>query len=144
MRRRRRRGRTADREKRGPKPRWSDAEIVAGIRTILAASPFQGEGYRKIRARLAHGGLAVSGKRVLRVIRAHSLLARYTAYDALRPLHSGMAAARGVEHRVATRRPKKRGARRPLAHSVRDGTSPRKKDNGRRREIHDFTEGPRF
>jgi transposase InsO family protein len=41
----------------------------------LAASPFYGEGYRKIRARLAHQGLHVGGKRVLRLMRAHGLLA---------------------------------------------------------------------
>jgi transposase InsO family protein len=61
--------------KRGPKTRWTDAELVAGIRTILGASPFHGEGYRKIRARLTHRGLAVSGKRVLRLMRQHGLLA---------------------------------------------------------------------
>ena len=42
--------------KRGPKTRWGDAAVVAGIRAVLAASPFHGEGYRKIRARLAHRG----------------------------------------------------------------------------------------
>jgi hypothetical protein len=46
---------------------------VAGIRAILAASPFDGEGYRKIRAWLAHRGLAASGKRVLRLMREHGL-----------------------------------------------------------------------
>src|SRR5919108_387623 len=56
---------------RGPKTRWSDAEIVTGIQAVLAASPFHGEGYRKIRARLAHRGLSVSGKRVLRLLRQH-------------------------------------------------------------------------
>ena len=61
--------------KRGPKTRWSDAELVAGIRAVLAASPFHGEGYRKVRARLAHRGLAVGGKRVLRLMRQHGLLA---------------------------------------------------------------------
>ena len=61
--------------KRGPKTRWADTELVAGIRAILGASPFHGEGYRKIRARLAHRGLAVSGKRVLRLMRQHGLLA---------------------------------------------------------------------
>ena len=61
--------------KRGPKTRWSDAEVVAGIRAVLAASPFHGEGYRKVRARLAHRGLPVSGKRVLRLMRQHGLLA---------------------------------------------------------------------
>ena len=31
--------------KRGPKTRWVDADLVAGIHAILAASPFHGEGY---------------------------------------------------------------------------------------------------
>ena len=65
--------------KRGPKTRWPDAERVAGIRAILAANPFHGEGSRKIRARLAHRGLAVSGKRVLRLMRQHGLLAHPAA-----------------------------------------------------------------
>src|SRR5215467_8884322 len=50
--------------KRGPKTRWSDAEVVAAIRAVLASSPFHGEGYRKVRARLAHRGLGIGGKRV--------------------------------------------------------------------------------
>lgn len=61
--------------KRGPKTELSDAEVLAGIRAVLAASPFHGEGYRKVRARLAHRGLRVSGKRVLRLLRTYSLLA---------------------------------------------------------------------
>jgi len=61
--------------KRGPKTERSDAEVLAGIRAVLAASPFHGEGYRKVRARLAHRGLRVSGKRVLRLMRTHGLLA---------------------------------------------------------------------
>jgi transposase InsO family protein len=61
--------------KRGPKPAIADADVVAAIREVLTATPFHGEGYRKVRARLAHRGLAVSGKRVLRLMRAHQLLA---------------------------------------------------------------------
>jgi putative transposase len=61
--------------KRGPRPRVSDADVVAAIRAVLAASPFHGEGYRKVRARLAHRGVALSGKRVLRLMRQHQLLA---------------------------------------------------------------------
>ena len=61
--------------KRGPKTARSDAEVVAAIRAVLAATPFHGEGYRKVRARLAHRGLAIGGKRVLRLMRAHHLLA---------------------------------------------------------------------
>jgi transposase InsO family protein len=53
----------------------SDADLVAEIRAVLAASPFHGEGYRKVRVRLAHRGVRVSGKRVLRLMRQHQLLA---------------------------------------------------------------------
>ena len=62
-------------QKRGPKPGVGDEVLVAAIRTVLAETPFHGEGYRKVRARLAHRGLAVSGKRVLRLMRQHQLLA---------------------------------------------------------------------
>lgn len=61
--------------KRGPKTVVSDAEVVDRIRAVLAACPFHGEGYRKVRARLAHCGVAVGGKRVLRLMRRHGLLA---------------------------------------------------------------------
>lgn len=61
--------------KRGPKTAVSDADLVGAIRVVLAETPFHGEGYRKVRARLAHRGLAVSGKRVLRLMRQHRLLA---------------------------------------------------------------------
>jgi putative transposase len=61
--------------KRGPTTSVSDATLLDAIRAILAACPFHGEGYRKVRARLAHRGYAVSGKRVLRLMRTHGLLA---------------------------------------------------------------------
>jgi putative transposase len=44
-------------------------------RSARCWSPFHGEGYRKVRARLAHRGVAVSGERVLRLMRRHGLLA---------------------------------------------------------------------
>src|SRR3989475_3092830 len=59
--------------KRGPKTARSDAEVVAAIRAVLAATPFHGEGYRKVRARLAHRGLAIGGKRGLRRMRGPQL-----------------------------------------------------------------------
>jgi putative transposase len=61
--------------KRGPTTSVADATLLGAIRAILAACPFHGEGYRKVRARLAHRGYAVSGKRVLRLMRTHGLLA---------------------------------------------------------------------
>ena len=51
--------------KRGPKTRWTDAELTARIRTILAESPFHGEGHRKIWARLRAQGVRTSKRRFL-------------------------------------------------------------------------------
>ena len=68
-------GAPVPRAKRGPKTAVSDSEVVTAIRAVLAATPFHGEGYRKIRARLAHRGFAIGGKRVLRLLRQHQLLA---------------------------------------------------------------------
>ena len=56
--------------KRGPKTRASDGAVVEAIRAALAVTPFHGEGYPKIRARRAHRGVAIGGKRVLRLMRA--------------------------------------------------------------------------
>src|SRR5262245_27079697 len=61
--------------RRGPVGPCPDDELVAHIRRILAASPCPGEGYRKGWARLRHGGLRPSPRRVLRLMRAHHLLA---------------------------------------------------------------------
>lgn len=38
----------------GPRGPMPDAALVAEIRAVLAASPFHGEGYRKVWARLRH------------------------------------------------------------------------------------------
>lgn len=83
--------------KRGPKTPVCDAELVEGIRTVLASCPFHGEGYRKVRARLAHRGLAVGGKRVLRLMRRNGLLApRRLGPPNGNPAHDGA---------ITTRRP---------------------------------------
>jgi putative transposase len=59
----------------GPVPPIDDAELVRLIRRVLADSPFAGEGYRKVRARLGREhGVRVSGKRVLRLLRREGLL----------------------------------------------------------------------
>src|SRR3712207_4235829 len=52
-----------------------DAGLVAAIRAVLAASPFHGEGHRKVWARLRHAGVRTSKRRVLRLMGAHGLLA---------------------------------------------------------------------
>jgi hypothetical protein len=45
------------------------------MRTVLQESPFHGEGYRKVWARLRYRGIRTSPRRVLRLMRAHDLLA---------------------------------------------------------------------
>jgi putative transposase len=59
----------------GPLGPCTDEQLVAHIRTALQTSPFYGEGYRKVWARLRYGGIRTSPRRVLRLMRAHGLLA---------------------------------------------------------------------
>jgi putative transposase len=60
----------------GPATSITDSDLVALIRQVLVGSPFAGEGYRKVRARLRREhGVQVSGKRVLRLLRQEGLLA---------------------------------------------------------------------
>jgi putative transposase len=61
--------------KRGPKPRWSDEVLVEKIRAVLTASPFLGEGHRKVWARLRWPGVRTAKARVLRLMRDAKLLA---------------------------------------------------------------------
>lgn len=62
-------------QRRGPKPKVSDAELLAAIRSDLEASPFTGEGHRKVWARLRIlRGIRVSRARVLRLMRENTLL----------------------------------------------------------------------
>src|SRR4051812_36673323 len=56
----------------GPMP---DAALVDAIRAVLTASPFHGEGHRKVWARLRGAGVRTSKRRVLRLMRANNLLA---------------------------------------------------------------------
>ena len=61
--------------RRGPVGPCPDDELVASIRHLLEASSFPGEGYRKVWARLRYQGIRTSPRRVLRLMRAHGLLA---------------------------------------------------------------------
>ena len=56
----------------GPMP---DAALVEAIRAVLTASPFHGEGHRKVWARLRVVGVRTSKRRVLRLMRENNLLA---------------------------------------------------------------------
>lgn len=61
--------------RRGPKPLVPDNELLRLIRKDLMSSPFQGEGHRKVWARLRIGqGIRVARKRVLRLMRENNLL----------------------------------------------------------------------
>ena len=53
---------------RGPRPPIDDASLLAAIQADLAASPFSGEGHRKVWARLHYGlGLPVGRNREQRI-----------------------------------------------------------------------------
>ncbi|MFZ5585102.1 MAG: hypothetical protein ACOZHQ_04145 [Thermodesulfobacteriota bacterium] len=55
--------------KRGPKPKWTDEQLLAFIVHDLARSEFHGEGHRKVWARLRiMDGVRVSRKRTLKLI----------------------------------------------------------------------------
>jgi putative transposase len=52
-----------------------DAALLEAIRAVLAASPFHGEGHRKVWARLRMREVRTSRRRVLRLMHEHGLLA---------------------------------------------------------------------
>ena len=80
----------AERRRRGPKPKVSEAALLEAIRDDLAASPFTGEGHRKVWARLKFGkGIRVSRKRVLRLMREHNLLSPYRKPQGEPKAHDG-------------------------------------------------------
>ena len=61
--------------KRGPKTEHGDEELLGAIRSVRSG---RGEGHRKVVARLRARGMRVSKRRVLRMMRAHGLLAPRT------------------------------------------------------------------
>jgi putative transposase len=65
----------APRRRPGPAGPMADDALVTAIRAVLGASGFHGEGYRKVWARLRFKGVRTSKRRVLRLMRAHGLLA---------------------------------------------------------------------
>jgi hypothetical protein len=64
-----RRQRSTPRQKRGPKTACTDGDLTEHIREVLARSPFVGEGYGKVWARLRGAGIRTSKGRVLRSMR---------------------------------------------------------------------------
>jgi putative transposase len=63
------------RQRRGPFGAMPDDALTTEIRGVLAASPFHGEGHRKVWARLRYAGTRTSMRRVLRLMRQNNLLA---------------------------------------------------------------------
>ena len=61
--------------RRGPQGVCSDDDLLAAIREVIEGSPFTGEGYRKVWARLRFRGLRTAARRVRRILKAHDLLA---------------------------------------------------------------------
>jgi putative transposase len=59
----------------GPVGPCADHELLVHLKATLAATPFHGEGYRKVWARLRYAGVRTSKRRVLRLMREHQLLA---------------------------------------------------------------------
>ena len=76
--------------RRGPKPKVSDNALLEAIRADLAASPFLGEGHRKVWARLrVLRDIRVSRMRVLRLMREHGLLSPHRARRGPAQAHAG-------------------------------------------------------
>ncbi len=75
--------------RRGPKTAWSDAALLEQIRAVLAASPFYGEGHRKVWARLRFQQVRTSKARVLRLMREAQLLAPSRTLPKPENPHSG-------------------------------------------------------
>lgn len=76
--------------RRGPKPKVSDEALLAAIKADLERSPFQGEGHRKVHARLRIlDDIRVSRKRVLRVMRENRLLSPYRVRQGGAKKHDG-------------------------------------------------------
>ena len=76
--------------RRGPRPPVSDEQLIAYIRADLKRTPFVGEGYRKVWARLrVLDGVRVGRKRVLRLMREHQLLSPHRRPTGEAKLHDG-------------------------------------------------------
>jgi putative transposase len=76
-------------QRRGPKTAWTDATLTEKIREVLAASPFYGEGHRKVWARLRFAGVRTSQARVLRLMREAQLLAPSRTVPVAENSHTG-------------------------------------------------------
>lgn len=76
-------------DKRGPKVLVSDSDIVEKIKADIKASPFKGECYRKIHARVRRQSVIVGKERVLRLMRENRLLSPSRQVQGEPNLHDG-------------------------------------------------------
>lgn len=74
-----------ERQRRGPKVRVSDNDVLREARRVLSERPFLGEGHRKLHAALRLEGITVGRDRLLRILRQNDLLAPYCQARQLGP-----------------------------------------------------------
>ena len=103
--------RAALRQRPGPVGPMPDAELADAIRAVLAASPFHGEGHRKVWARLRFAGVRTSRRRVLRLMRENGLLAPSRTGPPPGPTHVPIDRGKAEEQGFGKipRRPRPRG-----------------------------------
>jgi putative transposase len=78
-----------ERKKPGPKPEITDGDLLDLIKQDIAASPFRGEGHRKIHARLKRQSRRVGRNRVLDVMSANKLLSPHRSVQSSQDSHDG-------------------------------------------------------
>jgi putative transposase len=83
--------------RRGPAGARPDAELLEHIRAAILGSRLHGEGHRKIRARLRHGGIRTAARRVRRLTGEHGPLAPHRVGRPERRAHDGTIAATAVD-----------------------------------------------
>lgn len=76
-------------KRRGPKGSICDKELLQEIRKDITASPFKGEGHRKIHARIRRQGVPVGKNRILRLMRHNQLLSPHRSHSHSNAEHDG-------------------------------------------------------
>ena len=80
----------ATKQKPGPKPKIADSKILDLICQDLEASPFHGEGHRKVHARLRNKkGIIVGRERVRKIMGENRLLSPYRSHQGTAKKHDG-------------------------------------------------------
>ena len=75
--------------RRGHQGAYNDEDLLARIRATIDASPFNGEGYRKVWARLRMQGVRTAARRVRRIMKENGLLAPQRPADREKHPHDG-------------------------------------------------------